>query len=96
MSNLLRSLLLTTFLSFTTPILAIGGILAAASAVSYVPGLTGFAQIGASQIWEFLTIFGSGCPVQGIFIIGLSWGMAGCLFELYNFCLYQDRDLRSQ
>jgi hypothetical protein len=89
-SNLLRSLLLTTFLSFTMPIFLVGGILAVALAVSYIPGLTGFGQIGASQILGFLTIFGSGYPIQGILIVGLSWGMAGCLFELYNFCLYQD------
>lgn len=90
MTNLLRSLLLTTFLSFTMPILLVGGILAIALAVSFVPGLTGFGQIGANQILGFLTIFGSGYPIQGMLIVGLSWGMAGGLFELYNYYLYQD------
>jgi hypothetical protein len=89
-SNLFRSLLLTTFLSFTMPILLVGGILMVALAVSYIPGLTGFGQIGANQILGFLTIFGSGYPIQGMLIVGLSWGMVGCLFELYNFYLYQD------
>lgn len=90
MSNLLRSLLLTTLLSFATPILAIGTILTTALVISYVPGLTSIGRVGASQIWEFLTIFGSGCPLQGILAIGFSWGMVGGLFELYNFYIYQD------
>ncbi|MCU0533219.1 MAG: hypothetical protein MUD14_04895 [Hydrococcus sp. Prado102] len=90
MSNLLRSLLLTTLLSFTMPILLVSGTLAVSLALSYVPGLTSLGQIGASQILGFLTIFGSGYPIQGMLIVGLSWGMVGGLFELYNFYLYQD------
>lgn len=89
MTNLLRSLLLTTLLSFTMPILLVCVILAVALAVSFVPGLTDVGQIGANQILGFLTIFGSGYPIQGMLIVGLSWGMVGCLFELYNFYLYQ-------
>ncbi|OKH24819.1 hypothetical protein NIES593_06275 [Hydrococcus rivularis NIES-593] len=93
-SNLIRSLLLTTLLSFILPIMAIGTLLAAAFAIAHVPGLTAFGRIGSSQIWEFLAIFGGGYPLQGILAIGFSCGMVGCLFDLYNFYLYQD--LRSQ
>lgn len=90
MSNLMRSLLLTTLLSFTTPIILVGVLLTIVSGIGYLPGLTDLSQIFASQILEILAVFGSGCPIQGILVIGSAWGMVGCLFELYNFYLYQD------
>lgn len=90
MSNLMRSLLLTTLLSFTTPIVLVGILLTFVSAIGYLPGLSDFGQICASQILEILAIFGTGCPLQGVLIIGFTWGMVGGLFELYNFYLYQD------
>jgi hypothetical protein len=89
-SNLLRSLLLTTCLSFVAPILVIGGILATAFAIGHLPGLTAIGRVGACQIIDFLAIFGNGYPIQGVLTIGFSWGMVGCLFDLYNFYLYQD------
>lgn len=89
LSHLLRSLALTTFLSFATPILLVSGLLVALSLVGYVPGIALMGQIGASQILQFLAVFGSGYPVQGMLIIGFTCGIVGSLFDLFNFYLYQ-------
>ncbi|MGK7874116.1 MAG: hypothetical protein AB4426_12620 [Xenococcaceae cyanobacterium] len=94
MSNLLRSLLLTTLLSFSAPIILVGGMLAALSVVSCVPGFALLGQTGANQMLEFLAIFGSGYPVQGILTIGFTSGIVGGLFDLFNFYRYQS--LRGQ
>lgn len=89
LSNLFRSLLLTTLLSFVTPIILVGGILLALSIVTYVPGFGLFGQICEIQILEFLAVFGTGCPVQGILTIGFTCGIVGGLFDLFNFYRYQ-------
>jgi hypothetical protein len=88
--NLLRSLVLTTFLSFAMPIVLVGGMLMIVAAVGCVPGLTILGRIGSDRILEVLSILGSGYPVQGMLVVGLTWGTAGGLFELYNYYLYQN------
>ena len=89
MPNFLRSLLLTALLSFATPILFVGGVLAALSVVSYVPGFALVSQTGETQILTFLATFGSGCPIQGIVTIGLTCSFAGSLFDGFNSYRYQ-------
>ena len=88
--NFLRSLLLTSLLSFAAPILLVGGVLAALSIVSYVPGFTLVSQTGATQVLRFLATFGSGCPIQGMLTIGLTCSFAGSLFDVFNFYRYQN------
>lgn len=88
--NFLRSLLLTTILSFTAPIVFVGGVLAALSIVSYLPGLTVVGEIGATQVMTFLTVFGSGNPVGGVVTIGLTCCLVGGLFDLFNYYRYQN------
>lgn len=83
--SLLRSLLFSTILSFVVPIIAVGGVLITLHTVSYVPGIAELGQNGASQIVRFLSVFGSGYPVQGILIIGGTFAIAGSLFDLFNF-----------
>lgn len=90
MSNLFRSLLLSVLLSFVTPVLLLTGVLGTLLAASYVPGIALLGKLGESQILSFLSIFGDGYPIQGVFIIGLTCGMVGGLFDVFNFYLYQD------
>ncbi|WP_416244796.1 hypothetical protein [Crocosphaera sp. XPORK-15E] len=89
-SNLFRSLFLSVLLSFVTPVLLLGGLLGTLIAVSYIPGVALVGQIGESQILSFLSVFGDGYPVQGVLTIGITCGMVGGLFDVFNFYLYQD------
>lgn len=88
--NFLRSLILTIFLSFAAPIVLMTVLLAALSAVSYVPGLDVPTQTGTTQLLQFLAIFGSGSPLQGMIIIGLACSLVGALFDAYTFYRYQN------
>jgi hypothetical protein len=88
-SNLFRSLLLTAFLSFTTPIIFVGGLLACLSVMGYLPTLGSFSHTAISQTLDFLAAFGSGYPVQGTLVIGLTCSVVGGFFDLFNFCFYQ-------
>ncbi|MDJ0728458.1 MAG: hypothetical protein QNJ33_00535 [Crocosphaera sp.] len=94
MSNLFRSLLLSVLLSFVTPVLFLGGILGALLAVSYIPGIAVLGEIGQELILSFLSTFGEGYPLQGMLTIGVTCGMVGGLFDIFNFYLYQG--VRSQ
>jgi hypothetical protein len=89
MLTLLRSLLFSTLLSFVAPVLLVGTILTALFATSYLPGFTWICQAVVSQIVQFLTIFGSGYPLQGMFTIAVTFAFVGSLFDLFNFYVYQ-------
>ncbi len=95
MINLFRSLVLTTVLSFATPVFLMVSLFISLSAVSYVPGIAFLGQNGATQMVDFLTVFGDGYPTEGILIIGLTCGIVGGLFDLFNFYIYQNPSLRS-
>ncbi len=94
MSNLFRSLFLSVLLSFVTPMFLLGGMLGSLLAVSYIPGIALLGQLGQEQILSFLSVFGEGYPMQGMLTIGVTCGMVGGLFDVFNFYLYQD--IRSQ
>lgn len=88
--NFLRSLLLTSVLSFAAPLLLVGGALVSLSLLGYIPLLEKIGQTGAEQILGFLAIFGSGCPLEGILVIGCACGFVGGLFDTYAFYRYQN------
>lgn len=88
--NFLCSLLLTTIFSFTAPILLIGGILASFCAVSYIPILEGLGQSGTDHIFKFLSIFGSGHPLEGVLVIAITCSFVGAIFDTYAFYTYQN------
>ncbi|MEM8780670.1 MAG: hypothetical protein AAGF26_17745 [Cyanobacteria bacterium P01_G01_bin.49] len=90
MSKLFRSLFLSVLLSFVTPVLLLGSILGTFLAVSHIPGIALVGKIGENQILSFLSILGEGYPLQGMLTIGITCGMVGGLFDMFNFCLYQD------
>ncbi len=94
MSNLFRSLLLSVLLSFVAPVLFLGAVLGSLLTLSYIPGIALLGQMGQELMLSFLSTFGEGYPLQGALTIGVTCGMVGGLFDVFNFCLYQD--VRSQ
>jgi hypothetical protein len=81
--NFLRSVLLTSLLSFIAPLLLIGGGLTSFSLIGMVPALQGLGHSGEDLILQFLATFGSGCPLQGCLVIGMTFGLVGALFDTY-------------
>ncbi|HEY9750086.1 MAG TPA: hypothetical protein V6C63_15480 [Allocoleopsis sp.] len=86
----LRSLLLTSILSFTAPLILVGTLLVSFSLFSYLPLLESLGETGVQQILQFLATFGSGHPFQGLVTIGFACGLVGGLFDTFNFYRYQN------
>lgn len=82
-TNFLRSLLLTIVFSFITPMLLIGSLLLLLSFINHIPGLQGVTDEIPTQIMHFLATFGSGNALHGIFVIALTCGFVGALFDMY-------------
>ncbi len=90
--NFLRSLVLSIIFSFVAPIIFFGGALLTLSLLSLLPGLEGVAEIIATQISKFLAAFGSGTPMEGLFVICLTCSFVGGLFDTYVY--YRGQILR--
>lgn len=88
-TNFLRSLLLTTVFSFMAPMFLVGGVLIFLCLSGFVPGLQGLTENIPSQILHFLATFGTGSPINGLFIISLTCGFVGGLFDIYAYYRYQ-------
>lgn len=88
-TNFLRSLLLTIIFSFVAPMFLVGGVLIVVSLMGYIPGLQVVTEVIATNILEFLTIFGSGTPLRGLFVISLTCCFVGALFDTYAYYRYQ-------
>jgi hypothetical protein len=86
----LRSLLLTSILSFAAPVILVGAILVALSLLGLIPLLESVGETGVKQVLQFLATFGSGHPFQGLVIIGFVCGLVGGLFDTFNFYRYQN------
>ncbi|MEW6490985.1 MAG: hypothetical protein AB1589_00325 [Cyanobacteriota bacterium] len=87
--NYLRSLVLTVLLCFVAPIVVVTVLLAALGIMAYIPGFEPFGQAGNLQILNFLAVFGSGCPLQGVTTIGCTCSLVGALFDTYAFYRFQ-------
>jgi hypothetical protein len=87
--NFLRSLVLTTLLSFVAPIVLVSALLVFALGVGSLPGLESVGQVGTTQLLTFLAVFGSGSPLEGAVVIGLTCSLVGALFDTYAFYRYQ-------
>ncbi|MBZ8180301.1 hypothetical protein [Oscillatoria salina] len=87
--NLIRSLLVSSLISFAAPIFSIGTILAVLSLIGYVPGLELVGKTAAEGVVDFLTVFGSGCAWNGIVTIAFCCALVGGLFDLSTFYRYQ-------
>lgn len=88
--HVLRSLLLTSLLSFAVPTLTLAGGLVIAEAIAHLPGLTNLGQAAVKQLLQFLATFGSGHPLQGAVVIGLTCSLVGVLFDAYALYRYQN------
>lgn len=84
-ASLLRSLLISSILSFSVPVLLLAGVLVNLILLGYVPGFEAMAEFGLEQIYTFLATFGNGQPLEGILIIGLVCSLVGSLFDTYVF-----------
>lgn len=93
MLSLYRSLLLSTVVSFVTPVILLVGALGLLYTVGYIPGFSEITEAVTGQIWLFLAIFGGGCPLNGIFTIGFVFALVGSLFDLFNFSIHRSRNL---
>jgi hypothetical protein len=89
MMNFLRSLLLSIIFSFAAPMFLFGGVLLVLFLVSYIPGLQGVTETVTTPITEFLSTFGSGTPVGGLFVICSTCSFVGALFDTYAYYRYQ-------
>lgn len=87
--TLIRSLALTTLLSFIAPVVLFLGFFAFVLMISWLPGLESLGQTGAKDLLQFLAIFGSGCSVEGLMVISLSCSFVAALFDTYTFYSYQ-------
>lgn len=88
-SKLIRSLLLTTILTFASSMSIIGGVWGISSGVSYVPGLQQIGHLGVGMLSQFLNTFGSGSPIEGMLVIGCTFSFVTGLFDAYTFYRYQ-------
>ncbi|MBI1240615.1 hypothetical protein [Umezakia ovalisporum] len=84
-TNFLRSLLLTMFFSFITPMFLIGGLLFLLALMGHFPALQGGTDATSTGIMHFLFIFGSGNPFRGLVIISLTCSFVGALFDTYAY-----------
>ncbi|MBD2388207.1 hypothetical protein [Cylindrospermum sp. FACHB-282] len=84
-TNFLRSLLLTIVFSFVAPMFLVGGLLLLLSLTGHIPGLQGATEEPLTQIMHFLATFGSGSSLQGLFVISLTCGFVGALFDIYAY-----------
>lgn len=91
-SSHLRSLALTSILSFSVPVALLGGGLGGLLMLHNLPGFQGVAQAGFEKLWAFLTTFGGGYGFQGIVIIGLTSSFVATLYGAYTFYGYQKLD----
>ncbi len=88
-TNFLRSFLLTTVFSFIAPMFLVGGILICLGIFGFVPRLQGLTENIPTQILHFLATFGTGSPINGLFVISLTFGFVGGLFDIYAYYRYQ-------
>ncbi|WP_066377280.1 MULTISPECIES: hypothetical protein [unclassified Anabaena] len=88
-TNYLRSLMLSVIFSFVTPFVFIGGVLLFLGVSGYIPLLQELAELCASGILTFLSIFGNGSSLNGILVISLTCGFVGGLFDTYVYYRYQ-------
>ncbi|MEM8672536.1 MAG: hypothetical protein AAGF83_01500 [Cyanobacteria bacterium P01_G01_bin.67] len=89
MSNFFLSLFLAAFISFSAPVILIGGMLGFLSLISYVPGFLEVSNQGTLYILDFLAIFGAGKPIQGVITLGITVSIVGILLDILNFYRYQ-------
>jgi len=82
-------------MSFAVPVILFGATLGFLNLTSYVPGFWYVNNQATAYILNFLAVFGSGKPLQGLITLGITISIVGILLDLLNFYRYQswrDRD----
>ena len=77
-------------MSFTAPSLLLGLLFLSLYLLSYFPGLHGFSEFSCDRLLQFLIVFGSGDPWQGLLAIALTSALVGGLFDTYAFYQYHN------
>jgi hypothetical protein len=90
----LRSLLVTSLLSFLLPLAILGAARMGLLLVSSIPLLAELGNSGNRSLVEFLATFGSGHPVEGVLAIGLTCSLVGSLFDVFASHRYHPQNLR--
>lgn len=90
--HLIRSLFVSTMLSFLAPVGIAASLLLSVFAIRYIPDLEIASRIGVQQINGFLSVFGNGNPIWGILVIGVAFSLVGALFD--TFALYHHQQFR--
>jgi len=83
-SSFLRSVVLTSIISFVAATGLVGLVTGLILAMGYVPGLATVSATGLQQVATILIIFGSGNPLVGLVLIGLVCSLVGVLFDVYT------------
>lgn len=89
MLNLFSSLLLTALISFGLPVILISCTLLFLGIVGYIPGFFELSEQGIRCVFDFLSVFGDGKPLQGVLTIGFTVSIVGALLDILNFYRYQ-------
>jgi len=76
-------------MSFSAPVMLIGGVLGFLILISYIPGFLSISDLGMRYILDFLAVFGDGKPLQGIITLGITLSIVGMLLDILNFYRYQ-------
>ncbi|TAN99261.1 MAG: hypothetical protein EYR95_11155 [Phormidium sp. SL48-SHIP] len=79
----LRSLCLTTVFSFMLPGLVFAAGALALFVMSYIPLCTQIGHAGLHWLLEFLAVFGTGHPLQGLLWLGFSFSFVAVLFDMF-------------
>ncbi len=80
-----RSILLAALTSFLAPIVLFGTAWLGMQLWSYLPRIGSLGLAGNHHISGFLTVFGNGSPLAGLFIIAIVCALVGALFDTYAF-----------
>lgn len=83
-------------MSFAIPVTLIGCAIALFNLIGYIPVFWELSNQMTCYILEFLAVFGSGKPLQGIITLGATASVVGILLDMLNFYRYQsirDRDI---
>ena len=87
--SLFFSLVLTSLVGFSIPIVLAVILLGSLSLISHLDVLAIWADIAYRHICLFLATFGEGSPWNGVMMIAAVCAVVGLLFESFNFYRYQ-------
>ncbi|HIK13518.1 MAG TPA: hypothetical protein IGS52_25210 [Oscillatoriaceae cyanobacterium M33_DOE_052] len=87
----IRSLLIASLLSFAAPSLLLGVGFAFLYLAHYVPWFATASDYAINCLLQFLATFGSGNPLEGVVVIGVTASVVGALFDTYALFQYSNQ-----